>query len=165
MDTSNCCDMIAASYVSRPPERLVLEGLRSASDTTGNSGPGAAITGIYGEILGERFRDFALNALTNFLNALDRCANCPYRHFAPGTPHVSRDEALVLGLLASIQHGDEVVTKLCLDELTCPLRCEPVAAAAASFAVSLRIIGQELLPIPQMAIMDILVRSGEVTVH
>ena len=64
-----------------------------------------------------------------------------------------------MGLIAGIQNNDEEATSLCLTELSCATRCDEVALAAGSFALVLRGLDKNLLPIPASVLRDILARS------
>lgn len=154
-------------YFARAPEKLVLDGSRlwqSGSSLDADSGR-SAVAALYREILDRRAADFAAEALSNFLSSLSRCAGCPMASFPPGTHHLTRDEVLLLGLVAGIQHGDEMAVKACLEIMTCPARCEEVSSAAANFALTIRSLGHCLMPVPVHAIEDVLVRSRSVTIH
>ncbi len=154
-------------YFARPAERLVLEGCRlwSAGSYTGRDSFRESARLLYEELLDLPRGRLALAELSAFVAVLGRCASCPLKGFAPGVHHVTRDEVLLLGLLAGIQHGDDPVVSACLDKLACANRCEEVAMAAASFAITLRSFGQRLAPIPLPVVEDILVRSRSVTIH
>ena len=154
-------------YFARPAERLVLEGCRlwSAGAYTGRDSFRETARLLYEELLDRPRGRLALAELSAFVSVLGQCAACPLKGFAPGVHHVTRDEVLLLGLLAGIQHGDDPVISACLDKLSCASRCEEVATAAASFAITLRSFGQRLAPIPLHVVDDILVRSRSVTIH
>lgn len=151
-----------AIWMARPAERLVLEGCRRLT------APGSRIEDarpLFAEIAGDRVGDAMLAELVRFLAVLGPCAQCPLRGFPSGASHISRDEALVMALVAGIQHGDEQVVDACLAHLACATRCREVESAAAIFAITMRSFGHRLMPIPLPAVEDILLRSRSVTVH
>jgi len=160
------------TYFAGSAGRLVLEGCRlwTLAQGAGRQGLGREQSlerawSPYGEILQEREALAARDELARFAGVLGRCAACPLRTLSPGRRNLTRDEALILGLISGIQHDDEAVTQACLDALTCKARCAEVESAAAMFAVTLRGLGQNLFHIPLHAIEDILARSGSVTLH
>jgi hypothetical protein len=114
---------------------------------------------LYRDMLGIPGAMAALHALSEFVTALGRCAACPLKTFESGSHHVCRDEVLVMGLIAGIQNGDDLVAEICLTELACATRCDEVALAAGSFALVLRGLDKTLLPIPVPVVRDILDRS------
>lgn len=149
-------------YFERPPEKLVLEGYRHwlAGFETGSVTPWEMAWIFYANTLGPADGRRALADLSFFVRTLRHCTACPLRAFPFGAHYVCSAECLVLGLVAGIQHGDEPATKACLDALACPVRCSEVAAAAGSFALTLKTLDRRLLPIPLTAIQDILQRGG-----
>ncbi|GAB4353731.1 MAG: hypothetical protein Kow0026_11930 [Oricola sp.] len=157
----NCQTGDSAAYFSRPPERLVLEGYRhwAFGVATGNRAAWQRAAGLYRDIIGVPGAGAALDALSEFVSTLGRCAACPLRTFESGSHHVCRDEVLVMGLIAGIQNHDDAAAELCLTELSCATRCDEVAMAAGSFALVLRGLGKTLLPIPACVVRDILARS------
>lgn len=157
----NCQNGNACAYFARPAERLVLEGYRhwTYGFATGDGMSWRSATDLYRDILGGDGSAAAVQALSDFVSTLGRCANCPLKTFASGSSHICRDEILVMGLIAGIQNNDEEATALCLAELSCATRCEEVALAAGSFGLVLRGLDKSLLPIPAPLLRDILARS------
>lgn len=152
----------AVRYLTRPPERLVLEGYRhwTKSVVTQSPEPMDHATALYTDILGRQFAHPAISSLVNFLNTLGICARCPLHMFDAETPNICTDETLVLGIIAGIQNGDDRATELCLKALSCDSRCDDVAMAAGSFALLLKGANRTLLPIPYDAISAILSRRS-----
>lgn len=161
MNQFDCSNETPGRYFARPPERLVLEGYRhwTLGKATQQHQPWETAVDLYLDILGKRGSKTAIFALSEFVNTLERCADCPLRTFKSGSRHICREEALVMGLIAGIQNDDARATELCLTALTCRMRCEEMALAAGSFALILRGLGKTLLPIPSPVIRDILDRS------
>jgi hypothetical protein len=149
-------------YFERLPERLVLEGYRHwlAGFETGSVTPWEMAWTLYANTLGPADGRRALSELEFFVRTLRHCPACPLRAFPFGARYVCSAECLVLGLVAGIQHGDEPATKACLDALGCPAHCSEIAAAAGSFALTLKTLDRRLLPIPMTAIQDILQCGG-----
>lgn len=154
-------------YFARTPEKLVLDGCRiwQSRNELGNEIAQENLRRLYFASLEPGVADVAAEAMSVFMASLSRCAVCPMSAFPAGSHYLTRDEVLLLGLIAGIQHGDELVARTCLDRMTCPSRCEEVSAAAANFAITLRSLGHRLMPIPLHAIEDVLVRSRTVTIH
>ncbi len=125
-------------YFDRPPERLVLEGYRHWVAGIDNNSvvPWELAWNLYVGILGVDRAKPALAELAHFIRIVGRCATCPLMSFPSGAHHLCREECLTLGLISGAQHGDDIVVRKCLHAMTCPARCEPVAMAAGSFAVS-----------------------------
>lgn len=105
-----------------------------------------------------------LDALILFVQALSDCATCPLKSRPNNTHSVTRDEGLILGLISSIQNGDEHVTEKCLDQLTCKSRCWELAHAAERYAVTLRSLDRKLQPIPMSLIEQLLIFNPP-TIH
>jgi hypothetical protein len=157
----DCQNSTAAAYLARPAERLVLEGYRRwiSGAASGSLEPWQEAAALYRTILDDRGATAAVHALSEFVATLGRCATCPLKIFECGSRHICRDEVLVLGLVSGIQNHDETAATICLDELTCPTRCDEVALAAGSFALLLHGLDKTLLPIPAHVVRDILNRS------
>ncbi|WP_370321534.1 hypothetical protein [Oricola sp.] len=157
----NCRNGNASAYLARPAERLVLEGYRhwTCGFATGDGMSWRSATELYQDILGGHGSATAVQALSDFVSTLGRCATCPLKTFASGSSHICRDEVLVMGLIAGIQNDDEEATALCLSELSCETRCDEVALAAGAFALVLRGLDKHLIPIPASVLRDILARS------
>lgn len=149
-DHVGCSCEQAERYFNRPPERLVLDGYRywTFGFMAGEMDSWQAAWGLYSSTLGAQNGRAALDALSNFVKTLGICAACPLRMFKQGSPHICRDETLVLGLISAIQYGDDVATEFCLKHLSCATRCEEVSAAAANFALTLKALDTLLAPIP-----------------
>ena len=82
--------------------------------------------------------------------------------FKQGTPHICRDETLVLGLVSAIQNGDTAAVELCLSHLSCASRCEEVSVAAANFALVLKALDTVLAPISLETIENAVLFSAPV---
>lgn len=151
----------AAAYFQRPAERLVLEGYRhwSCGAAMADRGAWERACELYHGILGDRGATTAVQALSEFVSTLGRCATCPLKTFESGSRHICRDEVLVMGLIAGIQNRDDEAAELCLTQLSCETRCDEVALAAGSFALVLRGLDKMLLPIPASVVRDILGRA------
>jgi len=154
-------------YFERTPERLVLEGYRRwlAGFETGSVAPWELAFSLYSELLGPSAGRRAMSELSHFVRTLRQCAACPLRSFPFGAHHVCREECITLGLIAAIQHGQEETARLCLDAVACRPLQKSVGEAAGGFAETLSDLDQQLLPIPQSAIEDVLSRAGRMTIH
>jgi hypothetical protein len=154
-------------YFNRPAEKLVIEGYRHwhAVEAFGRAEHWQAAVRLYCGLLGRQPGARALADLAQFVETLERCAACPLRALPFGDGHLNREEALVIGLVAGIQHGDEAATRACLDGLTCASRCDEVEAAAGRFAVTLKASRHLLVPVPRATIEDILYRAMRPTRH
>ncbi len=156
-------------YFDRAPEKLVLEGYRRmiAGYDTGSIAPWELSWSLYQSLLGEAHGARAITDLTLFVRSLRKCASCPLRAFPFGAHHVSREESLALGLVASLQHGDDETAKLCAAAMSCPLRCGELTQSARPLAKTLSELDHKLLPIPRRAIEDVMTRSSRAatTIH
>lgn len=145
-------------YLKQASEHLILEGYRSWSKgiITGDKSCWNDTWNMFATKLGAQSGRLALDALSNFTKTLRICATCPLKSSPAGCDFVCRDEVLILGLLAGIQHGDETAITLCLDELSCPNRCDEVLTSAEVLAVTLRSLDRTLMLIPAQTIKAIL---------
>lgn len=143
------------------PERLVLEGYRHwvVGFATAQRPDLASMNSLYSDYLPALHVHPALTALTDFINALGVCSTCPLKTFQVGSSHLCRDEAMVLALVAALQHGDDDAVDLALTSLSCKDRCTEVALAAEDLALILKQANQILLPIPVAAMQNILMIS------
>jgi len=161
MSASNChsCENI---YFNTP-ERLVLEGYRHwvVGFATAQRPDLASMKKLYCDYLPPAQVQPALTALTGFISALGICSTCPLKTFQVGSGHLCRDEAMVLALIAALQHGDDEATEMSLASLSCTDRCTEVATAADALASILKDANHVLLPIPTSAIQNILMISRE----
>jgi len=149
-------------YLSRPPERLVVEGYRCllAHPTGERTLPVESAWMLYTGLLGPESGRWALNELTRFLTSLQLCAHCPLRTAPANSGGMCREECLVLALLASLQHGDEVGHRSCAEALACPMRSGEFTEAAGRFAMTLKALRQLLLPFPH-ALIERLAAAGD----
>lgn len=154
-------------YFDRVPEKLVLEGYRRwlAGYETGSVTPWELGWALYNHHLGGAAGRRALGELSHLVRTLRFCAACPLASFPFDAHHVCRDECLVLGIIAALQHDDADATATCLSAMSCPARRDDIREAAASFADTLSALHQHLLPIPAQAIEDVLRRAGRSTIH
>lgn len=159
-DRSRDCG--AGAYLDRMPERLVLEGYRhwTAGYQTSSVVPWELAWRLYDGLLGTEEAKHALAELAHFVRVMVQCASCPLRSFPSGARHLCREECLALGLVAGVQHSDDLTVGRCLNALTCPRRCEAIALAAGSFAITLKSMNQLLLPIPASVIDEVTARGG-----
>lgn len=155
-------DRSNTSYFERIPEKLVLEGYRYwiAGYSTGSIRPWEACWNLYAVQLGAIDGRKAMAELSNMVRVLRRCANCPLNHFPYGSHHICFQEALAMGLVAGYQNEDTQTVKLCVDQLTCPLKTTEFEAAANSYANTLFVLQQVMRPIPTHVIEDLIARNG-----
>ena len=148
----------AQAYLDRVSEQLILDGYRSWSKglITGNVSLWNDVWNMFAVQLGTRNGKLALDALSNFTRTLERCSSCPRKTNHAGCNFLVRDEVLILGLISGIQHDDETTIAICLDELSCPSRCDEILIAAEILAVTFRGLERVLLPIPASTIKAIL---------
>ncbi len=137
-------------YLARQPEHLVLHGYRcwTRGAATSSRLPWLEAEDLYIDALGERAGRAALDALADFVGTAGMCARCPLRMLKPGARALCRDEALVIGLVAGIQNGDEGASRFCIDALTDDAMAGHVGAAAATYSLLLKGCGRVLLPVP-----------------
>lgn len=157
---------MTSHYLSRPPERLVLEGYRhwTKSVVTASPVPMDDAHDLYRDLLGAALCKPAFIAMADFVHTLGVCAKCPLHMFATNTPDICTDETLILGLISGIQNGADDTVELCLNRLSCSSRCDEVAMAAGSFALILKGARKTLIPIPAAVITSVLARQKSMTV-
>lgn len=134
----------------RPPERLVIAGYRSWM-TRGEIGPAASWERawlLHQRLVGSEAAGRVIFALLHFVKALEGCATCPLRSQPFEAERITREEGLILSLIASIQHGDEATMEAALRRLTCINRCAELAIAAGHYALALKAAGHVLVPAP-----------------
>lgn len=158
-----CCE----NAPFKTPEMLVLEGYRHwvAGIATRGRPDLAGIEQLLGYHMPTRHVHPTAIALMNFISALGTCATCPLRTFQVGSGHLCRDEALVLALIAALQHSDDEAADMSLTALSCKSRCGEVAFAAGQLALVLKGAEQILLPIPSQIIANILALSRAAKTH
>lgn len=149
---------VAARYLARPPERLVLEGYRhwTYGLSLGCTGRLQVLTTLYETTLGVENAAPLLTAFQDFICIAGVCARCPLRMMAHGCVGLCRDEALILGIVSGLQHDDTESTRLCLRAIADPARADHVAFAAGTYAFLLRGHGLTLMPIPPGALEGVL---------
>ena len=111
---------------------------------------------LFVERLGEKPGTLALKALTEFATIPGHSAREPLKTCEMGCPRICRDEILILGILAGLQHGDETAITLCLDGLIHQGDHDQVLTAADALACVLRSVDNVLFPIPAASIKAIL---------
>lgn len=146
-ETANCS---AEKWLSRTPEALVVNGYREwmhgvvRSDKT----HWKQAHNLHIHQLGiERGRAASI-ALVQLIDTLGKCASCPLRFYPSGSEHLCRDECLYLGMISSVQHGDDDAQKVSVETLACPLKGLRLLAAAANYATHLKSAGIVVTPIP-----------------
>lgn len=155
-----------SDYLERVPERLVVEGYRrwSTGYRTGSIVSWEMAREHYCDVLGTHNAGMALNSLSQYVRTLKRCAKCPLRSYPHNSMHLCVEECLTLGLISGLQHNDETA-KICLQHISCSQLCDEVELAAVDFAHTLKALGYILLPVPLIAINDILHRSTDNSFH
>lgn len=97
-----------------------------------------------------------MDSLSFFMNTLRRTAPCPLQALPEGACQLCRDECMVLSLVASLQHGDDLACRMAAQNLAGEAHRVETVMAAGEYAMRLKIFGQVLLPIPPFVIADIL---------
>lgn len=149
-------------YFEQPAEKLVLQGYRYWTYGWTNFSEPHLAKGwaLHTKLIeNESHAREVLDALSLFVKVLDKCASCPLKALPVNTHSVSRDEGLVLGLISSIQNGNDDLAEKCLAHLTCASRCAEVAGVAERYATTLRSLDHKLQPIPSQAIDELLAPS------
>lgn len=152
-------------YFEQPAEKLVLQGYRYWTYGWTNFSEPHLAKGwaLHTKLIeNESHAREVLDALSLFVKVLDKCASCPLKALPVDTHSVSRDEGLVLGLISSIQNGNDDLAEKCLAHLTCATRCSEVAGVAERYATTLRSLDHKLQPIPSQAIDELLAPSHSI---
>lgn len=147
----------AAQYLARAPESLVIGGYRQVLiASTGECPAIDTMWRLHLERLGVAESRVVIDGLSMFMATMRRAAGLPLRCLPDGTCHLCRDECLVLSLIAGLQHGDDVASRISADALSAPGRMGEAIGAAGDYAMRLKMFGQVLLPIPPLVVADIL---------
>lgn len=147
----------AEQYLDRPAEMLVLQGYRhwTLGFATKDVRLWDEAWNLYCLKLGSQNARDCVNKLITFVKALGNCASCPLKTLPLDDRALCRDECLIIGLIAAMQHTDEIAAEVCLQALTCKSRCDEVAFAARDFAFALQRAQSVLHPVPATILMDI----------
>lgn len=149
-------------YLNRTPEHLVLEGYRAGllACSLGHDAPFQCARDLFLKTVGTGEYKALMPTFLEFISALGRCSICRLGFFPAGTSHLCRDEALVLALIAGVQHGDEDAQCAASEALSCRFRAQMLVQSAGSFGLVLRACGQTLLPVPVDVIGNIVIRAA-----
>jgi hypothetical protein len=152
----------AIHYLNRKPEHLVLEGYRAGLTACALQDDAAFqnVRHLFRDAAGVNDPRPLIGTCIDFIAALGRCAVCRLGFFPAGTAHLCRDEALVLALIAAMQHGDEEAGRKAAHALSCAYRAQMLAHTAGLFGIVLKGCGQTLLPVPADVVDGILVRAA-----
>jgi hypothetical protein len=152
----------AADYLCRLPEHLVLEGYRGglSAFSCSNAAGLDDVLALYRGTVGEKSAGPLISTCVDFLGTLGRCAVCHLGFFPAGTMHLCRDEALVLALIAAVQHGDEDAQLAAARGLSCQYRAPALAVSAGTFGLVLKGCGQTLLPVPSDVVDSLIARPA-----
>lgn len=144
-------------YLSRTPEHLVLEGYRAGllACACGDDAPLQLARDLFLKTIGSDEYRTLMPTFLAFISTLGRCSMCRLGFFPAGTGHLCRDEALVLALIAGVQHGDEDAQCAASEALSCRFRAQLLVQSAGSFGLILRACGQTLLPVPAEVVENI----------
>ena len=153
---------LAAAYMARKPEALVVGGYRGlvacalAGDTVVGQSAVKQLEALHRQTLGPAETRVVLDGLSAFIGTLGHCATCPLRACSNSCQHLCRDECLILALIAALQHGDDNIGISAASALTCPARHAEILGVAGDYAMRMKIFGQVLLPVPEFALFEIL---------
>lgn len=155
----------AVRYLRREPENLVVNGYRSwiLGLIERDAAHWEQAWNAHARSLGSESARIALDGLQELVRTLGVCATCPLRFHKPQTGHLCRDECLILGLIAGLQHGDEDTAWQSASGLSCAAKCSRLVAAGGTYAFSLKHADRVLLPVPANAIRDIEQQSVQIT--
>lgn len=147
----------AKAYLERLPEGLTVNGYRNwvAGYMTQVETHWDRCRREFMSVLGKHDGQLAANALGHLVRNLGHCATCPLKCHAPGSDHLNSDECMLLGLIASIQHGDDEAMEESVNALSCRAKCSQVVAPAGEYAIILKSVGSLLLPIPAAVLAEI----------
>lgn len=150
-----------STYLKRDAEHLVLEGYRfwSSGIICGDLAHWDAAASLFQDEMGISEGPLALEALKEFAKTLGLCAHCPLKTSPVGCKFLCRDEVMILGLLAGLQHGEDTTVALCLDALAPQYRHLKILNAAETLATVLRTFGKALLPVPGGTIKSIITEN------
>lgn len=139
----------AARYLAREPEGLVVGGYRGLLGFAAERDVSRleAVWNDFNRKLDRNCARLAMSGLESLIVKIGRCATCPLRFHCQGIQHLCRDECLILGLIASLQNGEDDAAFLSASALTSRSGAFEVLAAASEFAMALKMGGKQLLPI------------------
>lgn len=157
VSNSNSVECPAKAYLERPPEGLTVNGYRNwvAGYMTQVDTHWDRCRQKFISVLGKHDGKLAANALGHLVRNLGHCATCPLKCYAPGSDHLNADECMLLGLIASIQHGDDEAMEASVNALSCRAKCSQVIAPAGEYAMILKSVGSLLLPVPAQVLAEI----------
>ena len=153
----------AHRYLQRPPENLTINGYRNwiAGYMTQNQIHWDTCRNKFKKQMGKIDGELACDALGQVVRSLGNCALCPLKCNAPESSHLASDECMLLGLIASIQHGDDEALQACAYTLTCKQNFHKIISPASEYAAFMKACGSLLLPIPASVISDIHLKSQQ----
>lgn len=142
-------DQIVSRMQFKTPEDVVLAGMRywARGQALRSMDPWTEAQIIFRDYLGDAMGEQAIIALARFIAVIGRCSGCPLKVYPAVSGDLSRHEALLLGLIAAFQSGDQLAIDFCLHRLCCPNVCDEVAAVAAVFALTLKACHKTLRPL------------------
>lgn len=156
--TGNLCRDSNKAYLARDTEALLVEAYRLwCWGIIEDRHPRIKeVSSLYERSLGKVEGRLAFDALLNFVNTLGRCSTCPLKTSPLGSKSVCSAEVLFLALLSGLQHGDETVVAICLDEMKLGPSCKEVIMAAEVLAATFRSFAEPLLPVPSHTILAVI---------
>jgi hypothetical protein len=162
------CPFAAADgYLSRPAERLVVNGLRlwAAGYDEGEIACWEEAWNLYAATFGAERARPAVTQLSHWVKAICLWRPERLRCFAANCPFVCRDECLAAALIAASQHGDGVSLGYCAERLGGPAGRADVMESGIGFAQTLDALGQRLVPVPQDVLRSLVEEPPRASYH
>lgn len=167
MSTPNCPFPGASRYLSRTPEKLVVNGVRlwAAGYETGEIASWETAWNLFAATLGPVPARPAVTQLSHWVKAICLWRPERLRCFGADCPLICRDECLAAALIAACQHGEASCLTYCAERLGGPAGRSEVLETAVGFADTLRALGQVLLPVPHNVVRSLVERPPTASYH
>ncbi|WP_040878877.1 hypothetical protein [Kaistia granuli] len=154
VDTSGA---VMSHYLERPPEKLVVEGLRRWMQgcERGSVACWERAASLYAEELGVAEGSRVLGALAHWVATLRTWMDRPAGLSPSECPRLCRDECFAVTMIAACQNHDDDSLSHALGRLVPPEGRGDVVRATRAFADALAETGQILIPVPGAVIREI----------
>ncbi|BCP54709.1 hypothetical protein K32_33260 [Kaistia sp. 32K] len=151
---------VTSRYLERPPEKLVVEGLRHWMQgcERGSFTCWERAANLYAEELGATEGSRLLAALADWVATLRNWMDRPAGLSPFECPRLCRDECLAVTLISACQNHDDESLGHALGRLVPPEGRTDVTRSTRAFAEALAETGQILIPVPGAVIREIAAR-------
>jgi|GEM_PF-4745963 len=147
-----------ADYLSRRPEKLLLDGMRqwAGGYETGCVDCWESAHDAFTRELGPRAAGAPLFCLARLVRGLRANAQRPFQTYPVNCRRICRDECCLMAMVASARDGDRECFSTAATALGLPEEKENLFACAAELGTALDENGLALLPVPNRVLCGIL---------